>query len=934
MKKTQLSISITLAFTLAPSLLLIGCSSDGDSDKNVQGDASSLPDTPFNTMVKSELLFNPTVNGDAGQATQYLNGKLGTNGALTSEQTSALNDSIASAKAVDGDQPFKATAAVVDKVVMTQTYDVAVTAEEITAQKLVKKDLQLDTKKATWVESDHDEDPRGMVLLDGRNLAVIATDEHNSLIVVDTDSAEVKSQSLFAGVEGPRYTIDAETGASEHILRDIGAAADGQSVYVSVKPEKGDESVGNDQDDRYGLFRVLINDQGVPAAYNDPTSKRFISAYVGAFHITADGKVYMQDTDAEIIRILDADLNDTGSILNLPADVQADGVFFTDDSTMYIASKGDDKATPPVVAQLHKVDSQTGSVTGSMDIDVAPDGLVLFDNGKQALIYEEDLYAAILDLNNMKETRRLPLSEELDQIVQTATVTPDNRYAILSGHHNSEIWIFDLTLPVSRMEKLLPTDTVIRALGADANGGIYAAGRDGFVDVSKLIAGDVLSPKQAILSDTDFITEESLNHDVPLSVIVSDLSLYTEVPAGGGSNIEWATTSSSINTIESDDNPLGKVTRPQDADENSTLMANLKYSFRDISETGDKTFDTLVRLAPADLSVQGEPLASGKLPNGFVRHIDASPDGSKAVAGFHGKGGFNIITRGAGDAAQYALPTTDEEGVITHQVFPAPYTGQRPVGVQFLDDDTVMIAVSEGEDADGNKSGGALLIYGTGSAEISGGGAAPLKKTLVQSGKIQSVSHKVNGKVAVVVASDSGRKAVIIDASDPNESNPEIALSPTAGAIALSADAQAVFVVEEDGISKYSGASGTKVAHVEKTDDFKPRSIVMSEGIVYVGTEDGKLFRFNVADLTSAGDSFTTGYGSGVRTIDVVDGKAYMSIKGFGVTVADPVARKEIAFFAHEKQRHAGVSDDGSYIFASQYLGRPASEIVVLKVVN
>lgn len=138
-------------------------------------------------------------------------------------------------------------------------------------------------------------------------------------------------------------------------------------------------------------------------------------------------------------------------------------------------------------------------------------------------------------------------------------------------------------------------------------------------------------------------------------------------------------------------------------------------------------------------------------------------------------------------------------------------------------------------------------------------------------------------------------------------------------------------MVEEDGVGKYGGASGNSVAKAEKTDDFKPRSIVMSSGIIYVGTTDGKLFRFNVADLSSADDSFTSGYGGRVQTIDVVDGKAYMSIWGFGVTVIDPVASQEVAFFAHKRQRRAGVSDDGNFIFAAQYIGRSANEIVVLK---
>ncbi len=956
MKKTHLSLSIALAMALAPALLLTGCGgSDNkpDAPTSPQGDGSgggsagggggagggsegdATNTAAFNTLVSSELMFNPTINSDTALATQYLNSELGTSGALTSDQATALMASIDNAKALAPDQPYKAVAAVVDKVVMTDTFDVSVTAEEISAQKFVKKDMQLGTQKVTWEESHHDEDPRGMVVLNGRNLAVVATDEHNSLIVIDTVTAEIKSQMKFGDVVGPRYTVDAITGASEHGLRYIKAAPDGGSVYVSIRPSTG--KAGNDLDDRYGLFRVVIDADGQSAAHDHASTTRYDSEFVGAIHVTSDGKVYVEDIDAEVIRVLSADLVDSGEILTLPTDLDIADVFFTDDSTVYVSTKGVDAApdaVPPtleVSAMLHKVDSSTGTVTASMDIYTAPDGLVLFDDGKQALIYEEHHYAAILNLNTMMETRVLPLSEDLDQVVQTGTVTPDGHYAILSGHHKSEVWIFDLTLPVSRMEKLAPADTVIRALAADANGGIYAAGRDGFVDVSQLVVGDVLTPSQAIATDKDFITEESLNSGLPLSVIVSDLSLYSEVPAGGGASIAWSTGGSSINMMPTEDNSLGAVTRPQGSDEVSTLTAGLSYTFRDATQTDSLSFDTLVRQAPAELAVQGEPQAGGRFPNGYVEYMDVSPDGSTAVAGFRGDGGFNVITRdGTDGGAEYALATTDDEGNVTSQVFPAPYAGKRPAGVQFLDNGTVMIAMPEGEDDAGNTSPGALLIYGVDAGSITDG-VAPLQSTLVQDGKVLSLSHNVGGKIAVVIETDTERKASIVSATDPSAVESEITLSASARAIALSSDAQSVFVIEEDGIGKYSGTSGARAAHAESTDDFKPRSLVMSEGVVYVGTTNGKLFRFSVADLSSAGDSFISGYGGRVQTIDVVDGKAYMSIWGFGVAVIDPEASKEEAFFAHKRQRRAGVSDDGEYIFAAQYLGRTANEIVVLK---
>ncbi|MCK5923283.1 MAG: hypothetical protein KAG66_20255, partial [Methylococcales bacterium] len=450
-------------------------------------------------------LFNPTVSGNTEQATQYLNGKLDVSGTLTDTQAKSLKTSIASAKAIDPDHPFKATAAVVDKVVTTNNYDVSVTAEEIAAQRFVKKDMQFDSRKVTWVESSSDQDPREIVVLDGRDLAVIATNEHNYLFVVDTSDANnptITSERHFAGVEGPEHAIDAVTGASEHGLRNIKTAPDNGSVYVSVRPEDGDDSVGNDQDDRYGLFRVVISDDGQSHAHNDPSSKRYDSANVGRFHVAADGRVFMEDTDAEVVRILDADLNDTGETLTLPGDIKPDKTFFTDD-VVYISSKGvkaDPDATLPVSeapATLHKVDGQAGTVTASMDIEEKLDGLVVFDGGNKALVYGE-FYAAIVNLNDMTETRRLPLSKDLEQEIETATVTKDGRYAILAGHENEELWYFDLTLPISRMEKLTPADTRIRALATDAKGYIYAGGRTGFMDIHKLTLGDVLTPKQAI----------------------------------------------------------------------------------------------------------------------------------------------------------------------------------------------------------------------------------------------------------------------------------------------------------------------------------------------------------------------------------------------------------------------------------------------------
>jgi len=223
---------------------------------------------------------------------------------------------------------------------------------------------------------------------------------------------------------------------------------------------------------------------------------------------------------------------------------------------------------------------------------------------------------------------------------------------------------------------------------------------------------------------------------LPLSVIVSDLSLYTEVPAGGGSTIAWSTETSSINMTAFDDNPLGKVTRPSGSDENGNLTANLNYNFRDIAVNDSKIFTASIRQAPAILPENGTELAGGTFPDGYVEFIDVSPNGTRAVAGFRGDGGFNVIKRGTGDAPEYVLTTTDVDGSLTSQVFPALYAGKRPIGVQFLDNDRVMIAIPEGEDASANATDGALLIYDVADASIASG-MAPLLETIVMPGTIK-----------------------------------------------------------------------------------------------------------------------------------------------------------------------------------------------------
>lgn len=677
--------------------LILGISILLAAGTSAEASSPGFGETSFNSMVDSEMFFNPTVNGDFDLAEAYLNDKLGMSSVLSLEQAYGLYFSKKLAQQVDPDHPFKATAAVIDKIVMTndEDYFVTVTTDEIADQRFVKNDIQFDTIKLSWEEPCPDEDPQEMVTLNGRDLTVIATSDYNTLVVIDysdEDHPQITSQKYFAGVEGPEHTIDSVTGASEHSLHGIKAAPDGGTVYISVVPRRGDESVGNEHDDRYGLFRVVVEDSGVTRDHDDPSTKRYDNANIGSYDVLADGRVFVEDTKDDVIRILTADLVDTGDTLALPAGIDARETFYTSNDTVYVATGGDNDATPPIMPQLHKVID--GVSTASMDLEMVPSGMVLFDDDNQALIYQRNFFAAIIDLTTMEETRRLPLDEMVRQSVWTATVTADGHYAILAGREKAEVWVYDLTLPESRMEKVAQTETVIRAFATDANGKIFAGGRTGFCYVSNLEVGDVLTPEESIAGDKTYITGESINYGLPLSLVIADLSLYTEVPAASnGSSISWSTTTSSINMIPTEENPLGAVTRPEGSDDSGQLTATLNYEFRDISVSDSITGDVTVRKAPALL-----PDAKVvQTDNNSSQYMAANVDGDMMVAPMRFENadgesvyGFNAFL--LDDTGQPGITTGTADTPVTYSgtesIVAVGLNGSNVIGVSAALDDT------------------------------------------------------------------------------------------------------------------------------------------------------------------------------------------------------------------------------------------------------
>jgi len=923
----------------------------------------------YSTLVYNEIMFNPSVNASLTDASAYLETKGITKTSITEQEEKWLA-SIKNAIEVESQaHPYKAIAALVNKVVEDSSkFDQTVTADEISLQNFVKKELSLTSKQVSWEESDHDEGVRDVVALKGRNLAVAGTYYHNSLVVIDTstDEPQLKAKNLFAAVDAPRYTKDSRSGASEHSLRAVKSSPDGQHVYVSVVP-KGD--IGNELDDTYGLFRVAVSDEGVADSHNAPNTKRFIHENVGLFFITDDGQVIVEDADQEDFIVLNSDLTETGDRISLPVEIDFDSVHFSPDGQfIYLLTKGDSAVDPVVYSQLHKINRTTGEIEKAQYLSVTGgiDGLKFFDNGKQALAFEEDYYAQVINLEQMEVSKKLPLSEDAKQNIQTATVTPNGKYAIIAGHDKAQAWIFDLDSPEVRIDKLVSFDSTVRSISVTDNGQIITANRDGFMDISDITVGDIITPERSIALDKQFLTKENINSGLDLDIIVSDLSLFNTVPAGAGTNIDWQTTNTAINVIASEEHKLGEVTRDLAGDSTGTLTANISYNFRDIAKTEQVVFETSVRQAPEALPEQGSALAGGQFNQGYVNYIDVSPSGEHAMAVYRGLGGFNLITRSAeDDSPQYALSTgktEDEKGIIGQQL-PAPYAyvtkevdgktkvinESRPVGIQYLSEDYAIVAVPSATNENDDVINGALLVYKVDSQAIADGEAVLIGEATSNQfgGKIKSMSHLVNGHIAIVVEMTQGeetsRKAVILDVSDPAnlvQVGDDIKVSEHASAIEVSNDAHAVFVVNEDKIAKYTSAGNGTPTHETSADieDLSVRSLAIggtNNDTLFVGTSSGvaRVFQFNTSDLTSNNNQvFNTGYFSRVQTIDVIGTTAYISVWGYGISVVDTQTQKELNFFEHGRQRRAGISQNGEWIFAAQYISRSTNEIRVLKL--
>lgn len=579
----------------------------------------------YSTLLSNEILFNPTVAADPATAATYLKDKLGIDGALSKEQAEKLQASIIAALAIDAAAlPYKSIAALSDSIIASTEFSATVNADAIQSQNAVRRSYQFSGGNTEWEQSDGDETPDTVAILKGRNLAVMSTHYHNTLVVIDTSGAEpvVASHEAFASVDGERYAIDAVTGASEHRMRSVAPASDGKHVYVNVRPNNDDE-LGNDSNTTWGLFKVAINDDGTFASHDDASTLRYANRYLTKVDVIGD-KIYAEDSDADATIILNASDFSPSGYLVLPSSIDPTNIenTFFDSSGEFVyvttaaikaieaaaAIPADNTTTPPTAAvpaveavaaasaMLYKVSLSASEVVGMIVISQEFSNLKFFSDNKKALAYDEE-YAEIFDLESMTITHTLPLTST----IRYAAVTDDGHYAMFATT-SDQVLTYDLNAWDLRAEAVMNIGERIRTFAVDDAGNGYAAGR-GFVFVNKPVQGDVLTPEQIVAFDKEQITEALLNRGVPLSTVVMDLTLPDEVVNGAGSSLDWTSTLSSINLTPAtaDDAPaIGAITR-SNADESGTLTASFNYGFRDIAIADSKEFNVNIRKNPASL---------------------------------------------------------------------------------------------------------------------------------------------------------------------------------------------------------------------------------------------------------------------------------------------------------------------------------------------
>lgn len=885
----------------------------------------------YSTVIANEILFNPTISADETQAATYLNEQLSlaTDGAITNEQIEQIRGSIKTGLISHPNaHPLKVIAAVVSKFIEAKEFTVTVDTDEVDAQHIAKRNITLQGKELTWEQSDGDETPDFIMPLAGRDMTAMTMHYHNRLMVIDTsgNTPVIKSNDLFASVEGERHAIDTTTGASEHRLRGATSSPDGKYVYINIRPSNGDDSIGTS--DNYGLFRVTIKDDGTFAAHNDPTTKRFVNSYIDNFEIVGD-KIHVKDSDEDVTYILNLDLTDTGEFAttkelvstSLATLINVKKQFTSPDGMyLYVITEGENDAEN----QLHKINTTTGVIDGVATLGEVFGTLKFFDEGQQALAYDSD-YAAIIDLENMALSQTLPLASS----VRSGEITLDNNYAIFSSQSDA-VWVYDLNAIDVNVVASFDVGERIRALATDDKGNIFIAGR-GFNHVNKLNIGNVLTPEQVLAADKAAVVERDINNGSSLSAVISDLSLATTIPAGSGSTIAWSSNVSNVNTLKptNDDEPiLGAVTRPVNGngDQSGVLTADLNFNFRDISLDDLKNFDFSVRQMPSILptatSIQtadnsSQYPAANADGNIMLAPVKFKNTNGNEVYGFIGMNlvdGSPVIVSGTAETPKTYLDTESLVGVGIH--------GSYGIGVS--------AAIKVGNDA------GQARIF---TVQMDATGVLNDAVTIsidITTGVPQKVGFNSDQSIASVMIKKEDESYIsefyaIGDAGEISLTS-TINLKPaeykTYGPPAINNDATRVYQRDEDNVIMTAEDGSTASAAVNEV-----ARVWFYNSRVFVLTYEGNIVSFNETLDESSRKMFYTGTGGRMYSAagKQLNGKHYLyvavqrsdsALNGiYQLEIMDDGSLKEIAFSnapdgADGADRMA-VSGDGDTVYFS-----------------
>ena len=231
--------------------------------------------TAFTTVVMNEVAFNPyTLNSPVQSRAFLLQGDFvigdeavlsgedyiaeGTSGII--QQASDIADSLYQAQSLGIAQNYKAGAAVIDAMYQQRSYKATIGQAAIDAQTIRDEEFTASLSSSTieWILGHEDESSTD-IHVQG-NHAVVGSQYHNRLVVFDltTDVPVLLSRNDFAASpDVERDEIDAITGASEQVLRDVRIISNDlhKSVLVGVNKYTNDgEDIG------VGLYRADFSD--------------------------------------------------------------------------------------------------------------------------------------------------------------------------------------------------------------------------------------------------------------------------------------------------------------------------------------------------------------------------------------------------------------------------------------------------------------------------------------------------------------------------------------------------------------------------------------------------------------------------------------------------------------------------------------------------